>query len=66
VDSDEERLKEILETMKVPRKRKKDYLWLMRNLGIENKRHAEFDEVMFLVRNLYKKNYRLMGSSKNH
>jgi len=44
------RLKEILNTMNVPESRKKDFSWLIRNLGIKNINHPDLKEALELIK----------------
>jgi hypothetical protein len=40
---------EILDTMKIPEGRKKDWEWLRRNLAIRNREHPQFSRVFMFI-----------------
>ena len=46
------RLLEILATMEVPQMRldRRDWKWMMRNLGVNNREHPDFKEAVKLLR----------------
>lgn len=46
-------LHEILETMDVPENRKNDPDWLLRNLGIRNRNHPDFEKAMSIINALH-------------
>jgi len=50
----EQRLNEIFQTMNVPISRKKDFGWLLRNLGIGNSNHPDFQEAITIIKFLAK------------
>ena len=45
-------LKLILDKMDVPEKRKTDWGWLSRNLGVRNKEHPDFERAMQIIKSL--------------
>jgi len=45
-------LQKILETMDVPKMRLNDRAWLLRNLGVRNKEHPDFEKAMSLIRDI--------------
>lgn len=49
------RLKELLDNMIVPEKRKCDLKWLKKNLAIRNKTHPSFFEAMSIIESKVKK-----------
>lgn len=48
------RLLHITETMNLPECRRRDLLWLNRNIGIDNKDHQDFDEAVSILKQLLK------------
>lgn len=52
VETLEERLQTILDTMDVPELRKKDYHWLKRNLGIRNSENPLFKGARLILNHL--------------
>lgn len=45
-----DRLAEILASMDVPEARKQDWRWLLRNLGIRNANHPDFNDAIILIK----------------
>ena len=45
-------LRAILKTMDVPKDRKDDLIWLLRNLRIKNSNHPRFHLAMIVIREL--------------
>lgn len=45
-------LKILLEHMDIPAERANDKLWLMRNLGVKNKAHPDFNRAMELIKKM--------------
>lgn len=52
MDTDSQRLEQILLTMEVPPMRRADLGWLMRNLAIRNSEHPDFKEAKSLIRKI--------------
>lgn len=52
------RLAEILETMDIPEQRKTDMRWLIRNIGIRNREHKDYEEAVSLIRESLRKGSR--------
>jgi len=50
--NDSKRLQDILKTMDVPRFRRTDSQWLVRNLAVRNRDHPMFPEAMAVVKRL--------------
>ena len=50
------RLQNILNSMVVPKLRKDDFKWLLRNLGICNSHHPQYEEAINLIKELMKLN----------
>ena len=53
--TDQERLKQILDSMDVPETRKDasnpaNKMWLLRNLGVRNREHDDFQEAIDLIK----------------
>lgn len=48
----QDRLSEILDTMDVPKFRRKDLKWLNRNIWIKNDEHPDIDECCNLINDL--------------
>jgi hypothetical protein len=40
---------EILDTMDIPENRKTDTQWLIRNVGIKNRNHPEYNKLIMLL-----------------
>ena len=45
-------LKLILDKMDVPENRKMDWGWLIRNLGVRNKEHPDFEQAIKVIKSL--------------
>ena len=50
------RLQNILNSMVVPKLRKDDFKWLLRNLEIYNSHHPQYEEAINLIKELMKLN----------
>lgn len=44
------RIQEILNTMDIPEKRKNDWGWIRRNIGIQNQSHPDLNELLSLIK----------------